>query len=182
MNTTNLNLNLTTAFTLLKRVKKISADFYNQLYSNSIIVPEDELETQKLLWRGGSFDEALKLDGEAIIAQSVLNKAIEEVNGHARFLLKQISILKENLNTLKRIKDSTVGAKLVAKERNPVTGEIETTKLVNQCSVDVVKYIESTKKTINRLEDELSQYNGKTFIDVEISDNILAEIYPESEN
>ena len=146
----------------MKRVKKISADFYNQLYSNSIIVPEDELETQKLLWKGGSFDEALKLNGEAIIAQSVLNKAIEEVNGHARFLLKQISILKENLNTLKRIKDSTVGAKLVAKERNPVTGEIETTKLVNQCSVDVVKYIESTKKTINRLEDELSQYHAKT--------------------
>lgn len=182
MNTTKLNLNLTTAFTLLKRVKKISADFYNQLYHNPIIVPEDELETQKLLWKGRSFDEAFALNAGAVIAQSVLNKAIENVNGHARFLLKQISLLKENLNTLKKIKDSTVGTKLVRKERNPVTGEMEITQLVSQCGVDIVKYIEDTKKTINRLEDELSQYNGKTFIDVEIPDSILAEIYPESEN
>ena len=173
-----LELNLTTAFTLRKRIKDLLNKVSYQLQaSNYVVEPERVNEVLETL-ESGNVESAYKLYAELLNANRELTDLIDQNNADGKKLLNEVTMTNQKINLITII-DNKLKANRTSKSRNPVTGNWEVTTLTKITEFDTAKELETLKQKKVRLEDELTKVNSKAKLTFDLNDEIYKRIYGE---
>lgn len=173
-----LELNLTTAFTLRKRIKELLNKVSYQLQCpNYVVEPERVNEVLETL-ESGNVEGAYRLYAELQNANRALSDLIDQNNADGKKLLNEVTMINTQIN-LVTIIDNKLKANRTSKSRNPVTGNWEVTTLTKITEFDTAKELETLKQKKVRLEDELTKVNSKAKLTFDLNDEIYKRIYGE---
>ena len=173
-----LELNLTTAFTLRKRIKELLGKVNYQLQaSNYVVEPERVNEVLETI-ESGNIESAYKLYAELLNANRELTDLIDQNNADGKKLLNEVTMTNQKINLITFI-DNKLKANRTSKSRNPVTGNWEVTTLTKITEFDTAKELETLKQKKVRLEDELTKVNSKAKLTFDLNDEIYKRIYGE---
>lgn len=173
-----LELNLTTAFTLRKRIKELLGKVNYQLQaSNYVVEPERVNEVLETI-ESGNVESAYKLYAELLNANRELTDLIDQNNADGKKLLNEVTMTNQKINLITVI-DNKLKANRTSKSRNPVTGNWEVTTLTKITEFDTAKELETLKQKKVRLEDELTKVNSKAKLTFDLNDEIYKRIYGE---
>lgn len=173
-----LELNLTTAFTLRKRIKELLGKVNYQLQaSNYVVEPERVNEVLETI-ESGNIESAYKLYAELLNANRELTDLIDQNNADGKKLLNEVTMTNQKINLITVI-DNKLKANRTSKSRNPVTGNWEVTTLTKITEFDTAKELETLKQKKVRLEDELTKVNSKAKLTFDLNDEIYKRIYGE---
>lgn len=171
-----VSLNLTSAFTLRKRINEIASQFDNTARFMQLVVEPEEKETVLAKFKNGSFEDAVELSIAAHRASAELTKVIEQHNAEGKAILSKLQHQKTLINVFTGL-SVRLSQSPLRKERNPVTGVWETRSLVKVTDYDFDAEIKKGEQVCRFLEDQLSKHNAETKFDFELDDNIYHEIY-----
>ncbi len=179
-----INLSLTDSFklrTLIKRkIGVVTQDIINLpvSFDKEVEGKKVEIITNKY----GSLDQMIDLCLKMQETLGELNKKIDENNIVVRPLLDQIESLGAQDYLLSKILSLIESrTQLVNKEFNSVTGKYDITELTQTYSdkkVNELTLLHKNKtRTMFQLQEEISNLNGKTCFDFEMSQEIYNFIY-----
>ena len=171
-----IELNLTSAFTLRKRIKELGRVNEQILaYSKYVVEPEqvdEELEKFENKNVYDSFMLCSKCSDEAYRLQNL----IDEHNSKGKVVLNQLNVINKKIEIATRCANA-LKLNRTSKSRNPVTGNWEVTKLVKITDTDFEAILDALTKEKVRAEDELSKINAKETFTFELDDEIYKKIY-----
>lgn len=171
-----IELNLTSAFTLRKRIKELGRVNEQILaYSKYVVEPEqvdEELEKFENKNVYDTFMLCAKCGDEAYRLQNL----IDEHNSKGKVVLNQLNVINKKIEIATRCANA-LKLNRTSKSRNPVTGNWEVTKLVKITDTDFEAILDALTKEKVRAEDELSKINSKETFTFELDDEIYKKIY-----
>lgn len=173
-----LELNLTTAFTLRKRIKELLGKVNYQLQSSNYVVEPERVNEVLETIESGNIESAYKLYAELLNANRELTDLIDQNNADGKKLLNEVTMTNQKINLITFI-DNKLKANRTSKSRNPVTGNWEVTTLTKITEFDTAKELETLKQKKVRLEDELTKVNSKAKLTFDLNDEIYKRIYGE---
>ena len=173
-----LELNLTTAFTLRKRIKELLGKVNYQLQSSNYVVESERVNEVLETIESGNIESAYKLYAELLNANRELTDLIDQNNADGKKLLNEVTMTNQKINLITVI-DNKLKANRTSKSRNPVTGNWEVTTLTKITEFDTAKELETLKQKKVRLEDELTKVNSKAKLTFDLNDEIYKRIYGE---
>lgn len=173
-----LELNLTTAFTLRKRIKELLGKVNYQLQSSNYVVEPERVNEVLETIESGNIESAYKLYAELLNANRELTDLIDQNNADGKKLLNEVTMTNQKINLITVI-DNKLKANRTSKSRNPVTGNWEVTTLTKITEFDTAKELETLKQKKVRLEDELTKVNSKAKLTFDLNDEIYKRIYGE---
>lgn len=173
-----LELNLTTAFTLRKRIKELLGKVNYQLQSSNYVVEPERVNEVLETIESGNVESAYKLYAELLNANRELTDLIDQNNADGKKLLNEVTMTNQKINLITVI-DNKLKANRTSKSRNPVTGNWEVTTLTKITEFDTAKELETLKQKKVRLEDELTKVNSKAKLTFDLNDEIYKRIYGE---
>ncbi len=174
-----LKLNLSTAFTLRNRIKKIAQTIENELHSFAYVdFPEKKEENNATLMEG-SIEGNIALYRICVCNLLSLNNVIDKHNAAGKQHINAVDILNKEINLFNWI-DRSLKQKKTTKSRNPVTGNWEVETLIKMTDYPVEEDLTKLAQEKAKIEDELAQYNSSTTFDFDIDDKIYKIIYGEN--
>ena len=173
-----IDLNLTTAFTLRKRIKEISTRLHRELAMVRYMdEPESKQDQLDLLTYGDVEKQLVALNKYLSAVESLSNK-IDSENAKGKSVLTKLNRINTELQIASVVVNG-LNVKQTQKSRNPVTGVWEVNKLEPVTTYDIDKHIERLKQEKVRAEDELAKINASTNFKYEIDEEIYNTIYGE---
>lgn len=170
-----VSLNLTSAFTLRKRINEITKQLDQCRYMTLVVEPEEK-DVVLSKFKDGSFEKTIQLATAAHTASADLTAVIEKHNAEGKAILAKIQHLKATISAYECIA-ARLNMSTLRKERNPVTGVWETRSLVKVSDVDFDAEIKHIEQICRSYEDALSKHNADTKFDFDLDDEIYHEIY-----
>lgn len=171
-----IELNLTSAFTLRKRINAIASEIKSKGMYTSLVVEPESLEDTNKIFVTGNLDSDMVLMESAIDAGVELSNEIDKMNVVGKGIMNKIQRINDKVEVYRRMVSSLTQNKL-RKERNPVTGVWETRSLVAVSDKDYSERIKELLREKMRLEDELTKYNSSTKFSFDLNDELYTKIY-----
>jgi len=173
-----LDLNLTTAFTLRKRIKELMNKVSNQMRGSNYVVEPERVNEVLETFETGDVEGAYKLYTELQNANRELCDLIDQNNLEGKKLLNKLHVVNDQI-MLVTLMEGRLKANRTSKSRNPVTGNWEVTTLTKITEFNTDKELETLKQQKVRFEDELTKINSKAKITFNLNDEIYKRIYGE---
>jgi hypothetical protein len=177
-------LSIASAMTLRKRINAKISDISEGLDNVQAFVYEDKLEETKKLLVTGSVQSDIELMNELAEDVAQISSLITKNNETGALLVSQLQNIDREIRILKRLRPSNRDLLKMneGRERNPVTGEVEVRKMVSIADIDINSTLDGLNLKKARLEDELSENNASTKIEIELSNKTYELIYGKKEN
>ena len=173
-----LDLNLTTAFTLRKRIKELLNKINSQMsFSQYVVEPERKAELLEA-FETNDVEGSYKLLTDLMEANRELSDLIDSQNLEGKKILNGLNKVNAQIMVVQQI-ENKLKANRTSKSRNPVTGNWEVTTLEKITDFDATKELETLKQKKVRLEDELAKINSKAKFTFDLNDTIYTRIYGE---
>lgn len=173
-----LDLNLTTAFTLRKRIKELLNKINSQMsFSQYVVEPERKAELLEA-FETNDVEGSYKLLTDLMEANRELSDLIDSQNLEGKKILNGLNKVNAQITVVQQI-ENKLKANRTSKSRNPVTGNWEVATLEKITDFDATKELETLKQKKVRLEDELSKINSKAKFTFDLNDEIYTRIYGE---
>jgi hypothetical protein len=172
-------LSIASAMTLRKRINAKITEIADAMDNIQAFVYEDKLEETKKILVTGSVKSDIELMNELAEDVAQISSLITKNNEIGAMLVSHLQNIDREIRLLKRLKPSNCNLLRMneGRERNPVTGEVEVRKMVSIADLDLNSTIDALNLKKARLEDELSEYNASTKIEVDLSDKTYELIY-----
>lgn len=171
-----IELNMTTAFTLRKRIKDLAAKYDRVLVISKYIVEPEQVDEELEKFENKSVYDTYKLWTKCLDVSNELSDIIDKNNAKGKVLMNKLNSINLKINVANRALNS-LKLNRTQKSRNPVTGNWEVTKLEKITEVDFNEIIETLTKEKIRIEDELAKVNSSVKFDFEMDDEIYNKIY-----
>lgn len=171
-----IELNMTTAFTLRKRIKDLAAKYDRVLVISRYIVEPEQVDEELEKFENKSVYDTYKLWTKCLDVSNELSDIIDKNNAKGKVLMNKLNSINLKINVANRALNS-LKLNRTQKSRNPVTGNWEVTKLEKITDVDFNEIIETLTKEKIRIEDELAKVNSSVKFDFEMDDEIYNKIY-----
>ena len=171
-----IELNMTTAFTLRKRIKDLAAKYDRVLVISRYIVEPEQVDEELEKFENKSVYDTYKLWTKCLDVSNELSDIIDKNNAKGKVLMNKLNSINLKINVANRALNS-LKLNRTQKSRNPVTGNWEVTKLEKITDVDFNEIIETLTKEKIRIEDELAKVNSSIKFDFEMDDEIYNKIY-----
>jgi hypothetical protein len=171
-----VELNLSTAFTLRKRIKALAGELYSVMRWSPYITEEEKVDETLQPFENGSLEDTYHLYVSCLEANEQLSNLIEEKNNEGKKLLCGLNKINAQIELMTSIATALKSGK-VSKTRNPVTGVWETITLKKITDFDAAKEVENLKQLKVHQEDRLSIVNGQTKFSFELNDEVYHRIY-----
>lgn len=171
-----IELNMSTAFTLRKRIKDLGRTYESLLRFSRFVVEPEQVEEELEKYENKNVYDTFMLFSKCQDEAYKLQNLIDEHNNKGKVYLNQ-------LNTInKKIEIATSCANLLKcnrtqKSRNPVTGNWEVTKLEKISDTDFEAIVDALTKEKVRAEDDLSKTNANAKFTFDLDDEIYKKIY-----
>lgn len=173
-----LDLNLTTAFTLRKRIKELLNKINSQMvYAQYVVEPERKEEILES-FETKNVEGSYKLLTDLMEANRELSDLIDSQNLEGKKILNGLNKVNAQITVIQQI-ENKLKANRTSKSRNPVTGNWEVATLEKITDFDATKELETLKQKKVRLEDELAKINSKAKFTFDLNDTIYTRIYGE---
>ena len=173
-----LDLNLTTAFTLRKRIKELLNKINSQMvFAQYVVDPERKAEMLET-FETNDVEGSYKLLTDLMEANRELSDLIDSQNLEGKKILNGLNKINAQITVIQQI-ENKLKANRTSKSRNPVTGNWEVTTLEKITDFDATKELETLKQKKVRLEDELAKINSKAKFTFDLNDAIYTRIYGE---
>ncbi len=173
-----LDLNLTTAFTLRKRIKELINKINAQMiYAQYVVEPERKEEILEA-FETKNVEGSYQFLSELMEANRELSNLIDEQNLAGKKILNDLNKVNAQIILVQQI-ETKLKANRTSKSRNPVTGNWEVATLEKITEFDATKELETLKQKKVRLEDELSKNNSQAKLVFNLNDEIYTRIYGE---
>lgn len=173
-----LDLNLTTAFTLRKRIKELINKINAQMiYAQYVVEPERKEEILEA-FETKNVEGSYQFLSELMEANRELSNLIDEQNLAGKKILNALNKVNAQITVTQQI-ENKLKANRTSKSRNPVTGNWEVATLEKITEFDATKELETLKQKKVRLEDELSKNNSQAKLTFDLNDEIYTRIYGE---
>lgn len=173
-----LDLNLTTAFTLRKRIKELLNKINSQMvFAQYVVDPERKAEMLET-FETNDVEGSYKLLTDLMEANRELSDLIDSQNLEGKKILNGLNKINAQITVIQQI-ENKLKANRTSKSRNPVTGNWEVTTLEKITDFDATKELETLKQKKVRLEDELAKINSKAKFTFDLNDTIYTRIYGE---
>ena len=173
-----LDLNLTTAFTLRKRIKELISKINAQMiYAQYVVEPERKAEILEA-FETNDVEGSYKLLTDLMEANRELSNLIDEQNLAGKKILNALNKVNAQITVIQQV-ENKLKANRSTKSRNPVTGNWEVDTLEKITDFDATKELETLKQKKVRLEDELSKNNSQAKLTFDLNDEIYNRIYGE---
>lgn len=173
-----LDLNLTTAFTLRKRIKELLNKINAQMiYAQYVVEPERKEEILES-FETKNVEGSYKFLSDLMEANRELSNLIDEQNLAGKKILNALNKVNAQITLVQQI-ENKLKANRTSKSRNPVTGNWEVATLEKITEFDATKELETLKQKKVRLEDELSKNNSQAKLTFDLNDEIYNRIYGE---
>jgi hypothetical protein len=173
-----LDLNLTTAFTLRKRIKELLNKINSQMiYAQYVVEPERKEEILEA-FETNDVEGSYKLLTDLMEANRELSDLIDSQNLEGKKILNGLNKVNAQITVVQQI-ENKLKANRTSKSRNPVTGNWEVATLEKITDFDATKELETLKQKKVRLEDELSKINSQAKFTFDLNDTIYTRIYGE---
>lgn len=173
-----LDLNLTTAFTLRKRIKELLNKINSQMiYAQYVVEPERKEEILEA-FETKSVEGSYQFLSELMEANRELSNLIDEQNLAGKKILNALNKVNAQITVIQQV-ENKLKANRSTKSRNPVTGNWEVDTLEKITEFDATKELEALKQKKVRLEDELSKNNSQAKLTFNLNDEIYTRIYGE---
>lgn len=171
-----MELNLTTAFTLRKRIKELASQYENVLtLSRYVIEPEAVNEQLEQFENNNVYDTFViwsKCQDEVFKLQTL----IDEHNNRGKEYLNALTAVNKKICVATKCA-ALLNANRTQKSRNPVTGNWEVITLKKITDTDFEKIKEALNKEKVRLEDELAKINSNEKFTFDLDEEIYKKIY-----
>lgn len=171
-----IELNMTTAFTLRKRIKDLAAKYDRVLVISRYIVEPEQVDEELEKFENKSVYDTYKLWTKCLDVSNELSDIIDKNNAKGKVLMNKLNSINLKINVANRALNS-LKLNRTQKSRNPVTGNWEVTKLEKITDVDFNEIIETLTKEKIRIEDDLAKVNSSVKFDFEMDDEIYNKIY-----
>ncbi|MBO7694815.1 MAG: hypothetical protein J6T10_19535 [Methanobrevibacter sp.] len=171
-----IELNMTTAFTLRKRIKDLAAKYDRVLVISRYIVEPEQVDEELEKFENKNVYDTYKLWTKCLDVSNELSDIIDKNNAKGKVLMNKLNSINLKINVANRALNS-LKLNRTQKSRNPVTGNWEVTKLEKITDVDFNEIIETLTKEKIRIEDELAKVNSSVKFDFEMDDEIYNKIY-----
>lgn len=171
-----IKLNLSTAFTLRNRIKKITQTIENELHSFAYVDFPEKKEENNATLTEGSIEGNIALYKNCLENLLKLNNTIDKNNSAGKQYINYVDVLNKQINLFNWI-DRSLKQKKTTKSRNPVTGNWEVETLIKMTDYDVDKELSTLTQIKAKMEDELAQNNSSTTFEFELDDKIYKIIY-----
>lgn len=171
-----IELNMTTAFTLRKRIKDLAAKYDRILVISRYIVEPEQVDEELEKFENKNVYDTYKLWTKCLDVSNELSDIIDKNNAKGKVLMNKLNSINLKINVANRALNS-LKLNRTQKSRNPVTGNWEVTKLEKITDVDFNEIIETLTKEKIRIEDELAKVNSSIKFDFEMDDEIYNKIY-----
>lgn len=173
-----LDLNLTTAFTLRKRIKELLNKINAQMiYAQYVVEPERKAEILES-FETKTVEGSYKFLSDLMEANRELSNLIDEQNLAGKKILNDLNKVNAQITVIQQV-ENKLKANRSTKSRNPVTGNWEVDTLEKITDFDATKELETLKQNKVRLEDELSKNNSQAKLTFDLNDEIYTRIYGE---
>lgn len=173
-----IELNLTTAFTLRKRINEIAHRLQRELTCVRYMVDAESKQDQLELLTYKDVEKQLDVMDKYYIAVENLSNKIDEVNGVGKSIMNRLQRINTEIQVATIISNG-LNTKQTQKTRNPVTGIWEVEKYVGVTDYDITTHTNKLKQAKVRAEDELANINASTKFDFELDEEIYNTIYGE---
>lgn len=171
-----IELNMTTAFTLRKRIKDLAAKYDRVLVISRYIVEPEQVDEELEKFENKNVYDTYKLWTKCLDVSNELSDIIDKNNAKGKVLMNKLNSINLKINVANRALNS-LKLNRTQKSRNPVTGNWEVTKLEKITDVDFNEIIETLTKEKIRIEDELAKVNSSVKFDFEMDVEIYNKIY-----
>ena len=171
-----IELNMTTAFTLRKRIKDLAAKYDRVLVISRYIVEPEQVDEELEKFENKSVYDTYKLWTKCLDVSNELSDIIDKNNAKGKVLMNKLNSMNLMINVANSALNS-LKLNRTQKSRNPVTGNWEVTKLEKITDVDFNEIIETLTKEKIRIEDDLAKVNSSVKFDFEMDDEIYNKIY-----
>lgn len=171
-----IELNMTTAFTLRKRIKDLAAKYDRVLVISRYIVEPEQVDEELEKFENKNVYDTYKLWTKCLDVSNELSDIIDKNNAKGKVLMNKLNSINLKINVANRALNS-LKLNRTQKSRNPVTGNWEVTKLEKITDVDFNEIIETLTKEKIRIEDDLAKVNSSVKFDFEMDDEIYNKIY-----
>lgn len=173
-----LDLNLTTAFTLRKRIKELLNKINSQMvYAQYVVEPERKEEILES-FETKNVEGSYKLLTDLMETNRELSDLIDSQNLEGKKILNALNKVNAQITVVQQI-ENKLKANRTSKSRNPVTGNWEVATLEKITEFDATKELEALKQKKVRLEDELAKINSKAKFSFDLNNEIYTRIYGE---
>lgn len=173
-----LDLNLTTAFTLRKRIKELLNKINSQMvYAQYVVEPERKEEILES-FETKNVEGSYKLLTDLMETNRELSDLIDSQNLEGKKILNGLNKVNAQITVVQQI-ENKLKANRTSKSRNPVTGNWEVATLEKITEFDATKELEALKQKKVRLEDELAKINSKAKFSFDLNNEIYTRIYGE---
>ena len=173
-----LDLNLTTAFTLRKRIKELLNKINSQMvFAQYVVDPERKAEMLET-FETNDVEGSYKLLTDLMEANRELSDLIDSQNLEGKKILNGLNKINAQITVIQQI-ENKLKANRTSKSRNPVTGNWEVATLEKITDFDATKELETLKQKKVRLEDELAKINSKVKFTFDLNNEIYTRIYGE---
>ena len=171
-----LDLNMTTAFTLRKRIKVLARQYENVLSIGRFVVEPEQVEEELEKFENKNVYDTFLIWSKCNDEAYKLSNLIDEYNEKGKVHLNALNVINKKIEVASRL-EQLLKANRTQKSRNPVTGNWEVTKLEKITDTDFEKLVDALCKEKVKEEDELSKINSNTKFSFDLDDEIYHKIY-----
>lgn len=171
-----IELNMTTAFTLRKRIKELAKQYEMVINYSKYVVEPEQVEEELEKFENKNVYDTFMIWSKCNDESYKLSNLIDENNEKGKSCLNALNVINKKIEVATRL-EQLLKANRTQKSRNPVTGNWEVTKLEKITDTDFEKIIDALTKEKVRIEDELSKINSSTKFSFELDDEIYHKIY-----
>lgn len=171
-----IELNMSTAFTLRKRLKTLAKQYEIVLIHSRYIVEPEQVEEELEKFENKNVYDTVVIWSKLNDELYRLSNLIDENNQKGKIYLNQLNVINKKIEVTTQLVQ-LLKLNRTQKSRNPVTGNWEVTKLEKITDTDFEKILEALSKEKIRAEDELSKVNSNTKLEFELDDEIYHKIY-----
>ena len=171
-----IELNLTSAFTLRKRIKELGRVNEQVLAFSKYVVEPEQVDEELEKFENKSVYDTFMLSSKCGDEAYRLQNLIDEHNNKGKVVLNQLNAINKKIEIATRCTNA-LKVNRTQKSRNPVTGNWEVTKLQKITDIDFETILDDLTKEKVRAEDELSKINSKETFTFELDDEIYKKIY-----
>jgi uncharacterized protein YpuA (DUF1002 family) len=171
-----IELNLTSAFTLRKRIKELGRVNEQILAFSKYVVEPEQVDEELEKFENKNVYDTFMLCSKCGDEAYRLQNLIDEHNNKGKVVLNQLNAINKKIEIATRCANA-LKVNRTQKSRNPVTGNWEVTKLQKITDTDFETILDALTKEKVRAEDELSKINSKETFTFELDDEIYKKIY-----
>lgn len=171
-----IELNISTAMILRKRIKELASNYESVLIGTQYIAEPEKVSEILEKFEDNNVLKTYDMWCTCLNEVTALSNLIDEHNVEGKSLLNVLNTLNLIMDRVNRI-ITLSNASRTSKTRNPVTGVWEVNKYEKITDTDFSVILDGLKKKKIKIEDDLAKFNANTKFDFELNDDVYHKIY-----